>query len=48
MIPDTSAYMIAGYAVFFVVMVVYILSLLLRRQKLEQELDLLEDLDEKK
>jgi len=35
--PDTSAYMIAGYTVFFLIMAVYILSLLIRTRNLNQD-----------
>ena len=40
--PDTSAYMIAGYSVFFVVMSVYLVSLFLRRRNLGKDLRMLE------
>ncbi len=43
--PDTSAYMVAGYAVFFTVLVVYLLSLFLRWQNLRRDLSVLEDLE---
>jgi CcmD family protein len=38
---NTTSYMIAGYAVIFVVMLVYLISLYLRRRNLEQDLDVL-------
>ena len=45
--PDTTVYFIAGYAVIFSVMLIYLLSLYLRQRNLKQDLDLLEDLEEK-
>jgi hypothetical protein len=39
--PDTSGYMIAGYAVFVVVMAVYLISFMARRRNLEQDLSTL-------
>ncbi len=44
--PDTSAYMIAGYIVFFSVTIVYIISLISRWKKLERDLKTLEEIDE--
>ena len=35
--PDTSAYMIAGYTVFFLIMAIYILSLFIRARNLNQD-----------
>lgn len=43
--PDTSAYMIAGYAVFTLVMLIYLASLFLRRRNLEQDLKTLQSLE---
>ncbi len=45
MTPDTSTYMLAGYAVFFVVFGLYLLSLYLRWRNLTREQSLLKDLD---
>ncbi len=42
--PDTSIYMIAGYAVFFIVMAVYLLSLFIRSRNLKRDLTVLEDM----
>ncbi len=42
--PDTSAYMIAGYVVFTVIMAIYLISLVLRRRNLEQDLSTLQSL----
>ena len=47
-IPDTSAYMIAGYAVFFIVSAIYVASLYVRNRSLQRDLETLEDLDAKK
>ena len=43
--PETTNYMIAGYIVIFGVMSVYVVSLFLRRRKLEQEIKILQELD---
>jgi len=43
--PDTSIYMIAGYAIFFIVMVVYLASLVIRWRNLERDLQTLEDME---
>jgi hypothetical protein len=43
--PNTSPYMLAGYAVFFVVFGLYILSLYLRWRNLRREQNLLKDLE---
>lgn len=43
--PDTSAYMIAGYAVFSLVMIVYLASLMIRRRNLEQDLTALQAME---
>jgi hypothetical protein len=42
--PDTSAYMIAGYTIFFIVMAVYLLSLVLRSRNLRRDMAMLESL----
>ena len=44
---ETSGYMIAGYSVIFGVLLIYLVSLGLRKRNLEQDLELLEDLPEK-
>jgi hypothetical protein len=44
--PDTSAYMIAGYTVFFLIMAVYILSLFIRTRNLNQDQATLNSLKE--
>ena len=43
--PDTSGYMIAGYAIAFLVMGIYILSLYLRRRNLDRDMEILEEMD---
>jgi len=43
--PDTSAYMIAGYVVFFIVAAIYILSLLVRWRNLHQDMTTLETIE---
>ncbi|MBT3314927.1 MAG: hypothetical protein HN390_09960 [Anaerolineae bacterium] len=43
---DTSNYMIAGYAVFFGVTIIYLLSLYTRWKNLQRDLETLEELDE--
>lgn len=40
--PDTSIYMIAGYAIFFAVTVIYLASLLIRARNLHRDLETLE------
>ena len=39
---QTSNYMIAGYAVIFGVMLLYLISLIVRRRNLEQDVQVLE------
>jgi hypothetical protein len=43
--PNTSAYMIAGYAIFFAVMVIYLASLSIRWRNLNQDLRMLEEME---
>jgi hypothetical protein len=43
---NTTTYMIAGYAVIFGVMLIYLISLYLRRRNLEQDLDVLHEIQE--
>jgi hypothetical protein len=40
--PDTSGYMIAGYAIAFLVMGLYVFSMYLRHRNLNQDLETLE------
>ncbi len=44
---ETTSYMIAGYAVIFGVMLIYLVSLYIRRRNLQQDMQVLEDLDQK-
>jgi hypothetical protein len=44
---NTTNYMIAGYAVIFGVMLIYLISIYVRRRNLKQELELLEELQER-
>jgi hypothetical protein len=44
-IPDTSGYMIAGYAVAFIVMAIYLASIIVRTRNLNQDLAMLESLE---
>lgn len=43
---DTLDYMVAGYAVIFGVMLLYLGSLIIRTRNLRQDIELLEDLEE--
>lgn len=44
---QTLNYMIAGYIVIFGVMLLYLISLVVRRRNLSQDLEILEDLEKK-
>ncbi len=46
--PDTSAYMIGGYAVFFIVSAMYLVSMYIRNRNLARDLEMLQELDKKK
>ena len=43
--PDTSGYMIAGYAIAFIVMALYVASMAMRNRNLKQDLTTLEEMD---
>jgi len=43
--PDTSSYMIAGYAIAFITMALYVASMAMRSRNLNQDLATLEDLE---
>ncbi len=45
--PETTSFMIAGYAVIFVGLVLYLGSLLLRFRNLHQDEHMLDDLEKK-
>ena len=42
--PDTSGYMIAGYALTFIIMGIYLASIYIRNTNLKRDLDTLESL----
>ena len=44
--PDTSGYMIAGYAVAFIVMAIYVASLYLRNRNLHRDMETLDEMNE--
>jgi len=46
--PDTVKYMLAGYSVIFGVMAVYLVNLFLRWRSLQRDLQMLEEMQEKK
>jgi len=43
--PDTSAYMIAGYVVFFIIAAIYLVSLIVRSHNIHQDLTTLESIE---
>ena len=43
--PDTSQYMVAGYAIAFGVMLIYVVSLVIRFRNLNRDMSMLEDMD---
>lgn len=47
-IPDTSGYMITGYAIAFIVMGIYVLSINLRSSNLKRDTETLESLQTEK
>jgi len=44
--PDTSGYMIAGYAIAFLVLGLYVASMYIRNRNLHQDMAMLEELGE--
>jgi CcmD family protein len=44
---NTVNYMIAGYAVIFSVILIYLVSLAIRHRNLKQDLDVLQDVEQK-
>jgi hypothetical protein len=44
--PDTSGYMIAGYAITFIVMALYVASIYLRSRNLKQDMTTLNEMEE--
>lgn len=45
---ETTAYMIGGYAVFFIVSAIYLASLIVRNRSLRRDLETLEELENQK
>lgn len=46
--PDTSSYMVAGYAIAFGVMFIYVASLFIRFRNLNRDVTMLEEMDKDK
>ena len=46
--PDTSNYMIAGYAIAFGVMFIYVASLYIRYRNLNRDMSMFEEMDKEK
>lgn len=46
--PDTSGYMVAGYAIAFAVMILYVASLFIRFRNLQRDMSMLEEMDKDK
>jgi hypothetical protein len=44
---ETTRYMIAGYSVIFTVMILYIISIFIRRRNLKRDLDMLSEMETK-
>jgi hypothetical protein len=44
-IPDTSGYMIAGYAITFIILGIYVASMYLRSRNYKQDMTVLEEMD---
>ncbi len=45
--PNTNNYMIGGYAVFFTVMIIYLVRLVVRYRNMKRDLATLEELEQK-
>ncbi|HUH98231.1 MAG TPA: hypothetical protein VLZ89_12775 [Anaerolineales bacterium] len=43
--PDTSAYMIAGYGVFFIIAAIYLVSLFVRWRNIDRDMTALESIE---
>ena len=43
--PDTNSYMIAGYAISFIVMGLYVASIYIRSRNLKQDMTMLEEME---
>jgi hypothetical protein len=46
--PDTSQYMVAGYAISFATMLLYVASLIIRHRNLTRDVSMLEEMDKDK
>lgn len=46
--PDTTSYMLLGFAVLFGLPLLYIVSLIVRRRNLEKDVELIESLDDRR
>jgi hypothetical protein len=46
--PDTSQYMVVGYAISFGVMLLYVVSLFIRSRNLKRDMSMLEEMDKDK
>lgn len=44
---ETTRYMIAGYSVIFSVMLIYVISLIVRRRNTKRDLEILNEMDQK-
>ena len=44
--PNTSGYMIAGYAISFIVLGLYVASIYLRNRNLQQDMSMLEEMEQ--
>jgi hypothetical protein len=42
---ETTRFMIAGYAVIFSIMLVYVISIFIRRRNIKRELDMLKEIE---
>lgn len=47
-IPNTTGYMVAGYAISFITMGIYVISIYIRNKNLKRDLEMLEDMDKTK
>jgi hypothetical protein len=43
--PDTSGYMIAGYVITFVILGMYVVSMILRNRNYQQDISMLEEME---
>jgi CcmD family protein len=45
--PDTSGYMVLGYAFIFLAIAIYLISLYIRQRSMKRDIELLEELGKK-